>query len=198
MKNQNEFLGGIMSQTPDTPKVFSKLLEKMRPQQIIEIGTFKGGLTCLLGLYGLIHRCDVYTFDSGTARTYAHNSIPHHAFDMLSIEFLPYDVFTRVGEIGEQLIQLNGPTLLLCDGGNKPREFNTFAKYLKPGDVIMAHDYSRSPDHFEEEQKKRWRWAHEIMDHHISETVEKCGLKPHPMYDEFCREAWLCMVKPCT
>lgn len=194
MKNQNEFLGGTMSQTMDTPKVFSQLLEKLRPRRIVEIGTFKGGLTVLLGLYGHLHNCVVSTFDNERARTFDTSKVPWDTFLCLGIDYYNWDVFEREHGVAE-IITLPGTTLLLCDGGDKPREFNTFAKYLKPGDVIMAHDYSHTVDDYEKNQKKRWRWAHEIMFHHVAGAVKEHGLKPHPMHEEFYREAWLCMVK---
>jgi len=34
-----------------------------------------------------------------------------------------------------------GPTLIYCDGGNKPKEFGLYAQILNKGDFIAAHDY---------------------------------------------------------
>ena len=31
--------------------------------------------------------------------------------------------------------------ILLCDNGDKPREFDTFAPLAKPGDIIVVHDW---------------------------------------------------------
>jgi len=47
-----------------------------------------------------------------------------------------------VGARGEiaALIRESGTTYVLCDGGDKPRELAVFAKHLKPGDLIAAHD----------------------------------------------------------
>lgn len=33
------------------------------------------------------------------------------------------------------------PLFILCDGGNKPKEFEFFQKYLRSGDLIASHDY---------------------------------------------------------
>ena len=54
-----------------------------------------------------------------------------------------------------------GKILLYCDNGKKIDEFNTYAKYLKPGDVIMTHDRPS-----------------EIRFKDIEETVIKHNLKP--------------------
>jgi hypothetical protein len=34
-----------------------------------------------------------------------------------------------------------GRALLLCDGGNKPKELAYFKDFMRPGDMMMAHDY---------------------------------------------------------
>jgi hypothetical protein len=36
----------------------------------------------------------------------------------------------------------NDRALLLCDGGNKPRELAYFKDFLRPGDLMMVHDYA--------------------------------------------------------
>lgn len=33
--------------------------------------------------------------------------------------------------------------LIVCDGGDKPREMKTYAPLLREGDIIMAHDYGQ-------------------------------------------------------
>jgi len=50
------------------------------------------------------------------------------------------DIFERVDYL-KNMISNTGTTLVLCDNGNKPLEVQAFAPALKPGDVIMAHDY---------------------------------------------------------
>ena len=31
--------------------------------------------------------------------------------------------------------------LVFCDGGDKPRELHLYAPILRPGDLLLAHDY---------------------------------------------------------
>ena len=50
------------------------------------------------------------------------------------------DIFENADEI-IVLIQKPGITVLFCDGGNKVREFKTFAPHLKKGDIIAVHDW---------------------------------------------------------
>ena len=84
----------------------------------------------------------------------------------------------------QKYIQEPGKTLVFCDGGNKKREFNLFAKYLKVGDIIMGHDYAKDAKVFQSEVRaKKWNW-HELDYASIASAVEENGLKPC-LGDEF-------------
>ena len=64
-------------------------------------------------------------------------------FDRLGIDMRIRDLdhdFVR-GEIAREM-QRPGLTILLCDGPDKVAEVKTFAPFMKPGDLIMAHDYA--------------------------------------------------------
>ena len=39
-------------------------------------------------------------------------------------------------------LALPGPALVLCDGGDKPREVQLVAPLLRPGDYVMVHDFT--------------------------------------------------------
>lgn len=45
--------------------------------------------------------------------------------------------------LAETLARVPRPALVLCDGGNKPRELALAAPLLRRGDYVMAHDYGR-------------------------------------------------------
>lgn len=44
------------------------------------------------------------------------------------------------------ILESNNRVFLYCDNGNKPMEVSTYARYLKPGDVIGAHDWGEEID----------------------------------------------------
>jgi hypothetical protein len=91
-------------------------------------------------------------------------------------------------------IQSDGQTLVLCDGGNKPAEFNLFSRILKTDDIIMAHDYVIDNEYYDAYVKDNvWRWC-EIKYKDISIAVDKYGLSSH-MTDEFQEAAWACFKK---
>ena len=91
-------------------------------------------------------------------------------------------------------IQSKGISLVLCDGGDKVKEFKTLSKYLKVDDIIMTHDYAPNKQYFEEYVKdKIWNW-HEIQDSDIENSIYDNNLKSY-MRDEFLNAAWACFRK---
>jgi hypothetical protein len=97
---------------------------------IIEIGYYKGGLTYWL-FKNKKDSAEVFSYDISDANRDCHEA---------GINFLTKDCFLSEEEISRLIIR-DGKTLIFCDGGFKNKEFNTFSKYLKTGDVIMLHDY---------------------------------------------------------
>jgi hypothetical protein len=123
-----------MSQNMIAPAAWSLAVMRHRPLMVIEIGTCKGGLSNLLSgctahYGGEFHTMDVH---SGGEK----NKYPLYG----NATFHLWDCFEHAEEIGE-LIRRPGQCFVLCDGGNKVREFSRFAEFLKPGDVIGAHDW---------------------------------------------------------
>lgn len=168
--------------------VFRALFRTFQPVKVLEIGTADGGLTILLrdlldeaGLKAT----DLWTCDpSVRERPHLLNSgICYYAIDALNSSVLEY--YVKYAE---------GPVLVLCDGGNKPVEFNKYAAYLRSGDVIMAHDYARDYEVFHGTMKGRhWDWW-EIEEDQICDACHKHQLEPF-MQDEFARVAWACRRK---
>ena len=94
-----------------------------------------------------------------------------------------------VNEINN-LIKTHGKTLLLCDGGHKNEEFITYAKFLKPNDVIMLHDYAHDKEKYKETASKYgWPHGYESCFEVIKESVETNNLEMY-LYDEFLDVLW--------
>ncbi len=168
-----------MQQIETAPGAFLHLFGQWQPERIVELGCGNGlWTTCLSMLAG--PRVRVYAFDTRIMRRPV----------MCSITWREVDCWEVRAEI-ERLIAGDGPTLLLCDGGNKIREFNSFAPALKLGDVVAAHDYSPTSREFAEITRPLI-WGHcEITDERIAETLRDCRLEPFHM--EVMREAlWGC------
>lgn len=160
------FLGFEMQQNRFAPLAWSEVIQREKPERIIEIGTWKGGFTCVLGLAMRSIR-GILSYDNDEGRPWQHNS---HWMAVLGAEQRRIDVFCDDGmwEIEKALAVRK--TILLCDGGNKIREFQTFAPFLKSGDMIAAHDYTDT------RSLQFWN-TQEIVPLDVEKTVQECGLE---------------------
>ena len=128
------YKGIPVSQVVGVEDKFSKLLNNEEFDVIIEIGTLHGGLTLVLS--------DLF---NGHIYSYDINKVENKALLKENITLVLGDVFSNT-EIYN--IIKNNRVLVLCDGGNKIKEVNHFAKYIKPNDYIMAHDYFHLREEF--------------------------------------------------
>jgi hypothetical protein len=91
-------------------------------------------------------------------------------------------------------IRLDGTTIVLCDGGDKIREFNILSDYLKSGDFILGHDYAVNRDTFEEiVNKKIWNW-HELSESDIKNACDRNLLEDYNR-TTFESVVWICKIK---
>lgn len=167
---------------------FRALVRELRPARVIEIGTASGGLTLLLR--GLL---DEAGLESSVIYTFDINPVADLRIPPATIQFRQANVFAT-NDVEYLIETTDGPCLVLCDGGNKPREFQTYAPHLRSGDVIMAHDYAPDWDYFEREMRnQRWDWC-EIQGHDIAPSCQLYDLVPHHQ-DAFQQVAWCCRRK---
>lgn len=176
-KNKHSY---ACSQVPNVDAAFRELFEKSSPSRILEIGTFHGGTAALmrdlldeLNLHSsIIKSFDVYeqpwfkNLRSENLQIIIDNIFTHSYLDISKPEAI------------ESFIQSSGTTIVFCDGGSKINEFKIISKFLKPGDIIMAHDYTDTLENFNKNFKNKiWDWR-EIGDEHIGSTCEEQNLKP--------------------
>lgn len=178
-----EYKGQKAVQKFGVEKAFDLLYESNKGNpfdKVIEIGSDFGGLTNLLADHLITENSELYTYDISSRSFVSHNE---------KINFINNDVFAIESEIGS-LINSEGRTLLLCDGGNKRKEFQVFHKYLKKGDVIMAHDYAPNETIFQKEYfGKIWNW-HEFQD----DFADFPNLEPY-LQEAFADYAWCIRIK---
>lgn len=173
-------LDAFSRQHKNAPRIFAEMFRLESYERIIEIGTGTGAFTYFLASY---QSAPVFTFDI---------VMPVHIEKLrrIGVAFMVMNVFAREHIIAE-IIAKPGRTLLLCDGGDKAREINTFAKYLYDGDVIMAHDYALTKADFE--ANHYWR-SLEVVYENVRETCEQKNLKPF-WPNRMLRIGWLCRIK---
>ena len=150
----------IISQVPNIKSYFEKLFNELKPKQILEIGTFDGGLTLMMR-----DILDEINLSSTTIRTYDLNDQKRLKSKNRNIEILTENLFSysyselEKEDVIKEFIQRDGRTIVLCDGGSKKNEFRLLSKFLKKGDIIMAHDYSPSQEYFNQHiNNKIWNW----------------------------------------
>ena len=164
IKNQRNFAGFPMQQNGDAIRQFTKLFTTEKFESIIEIGTGKGGFAVFLAYTARLIGALFVTYDNRFSDA---SSLIRRLGGMHVIA----DIFNYYKEVAKVF---QGKTLLLCDGGDKIKEFHTFAPYLKKGDMIMAHDYC----HNEDRKYYGESVPFEIDWHDIKECCERQGIVP--------------------
>ncbi|MDD2777722.1 MAG: hypothetical protein PHI16_02340 [Methanocellales archaeon] len=111
------------------------LNENEQIKGIVEIGTYLGGLSCYLGAECIERGYKpLLTFD---------NKVRYEPklFKALDVNFVVDDCFSKKSlKIIKEYVK-DTPVLFICDGGNKAKEFNTFAPLLPPGSIVAVHDW---------------------------------------------------------
>jgi hypothetical protein len=176
---------------------FFKLIRRLQPSRIIEIGTAHGGLTLmirdLMDLNGL-QFSDLITYDVINPTGLIHEIEKSN----LNIKVEHKNVFdSNYNLIDNTLIDLikgEGISIILCDGGNKKEEFKTLSQYMKSGDIIMAHDYAYDETHYSQKiHNKIWYW-HEIKNADITQSCKDNNLVDY-MEPDFSNVVWSCKIK---
>jgi len=185
-----------MQQKPEVSGAFEKLLKEIKPKQIVEIGTAGGGTT--LSIRETLDEIGLEKTDIKSFEVKEHKWFPE--MRKRNIEIIVENIFSHSykeiekPEMVESFIGREGTTLVLCDGGSKVYEFIILSKYLKSGDIIMAHDYVDTKENFLENYRdKIWNWR-EIGEEDIKETCEKYNLKSF-MKETFDKVVWVCKIK---
>lgn len=175
---------------PAFRSLFQLLHDTGRPvARIVEIGTGPGGLSALLHTYCTAADADFLTYDR--YQSVADNP----ALRALGIKPRVKDVEHPfvLAEIARE-VQKEGLTILACDGPDKAAEVKALTPYLKAGDIVMAHDYARDRELFEQQIKSRlWSWC-EITDADFAELDEAYDLEPL-LEQAFAPAVWSCRLK---
>ena len=132
--------GVTIQQTWPDLWLWEKLLnEHPEIRTIVEIGTKHGGLSNYLLCQAIQRAQRLMTFD---IEAYQPNRLARRLG--LIDDFLLGDVFENDGAVLKGLLANDTahPLVLLCDGGQKEREFQMFVPCLRPGDIVGAHDWN--------------------------------------------------------
>jgi len=180
-------------QNPNSFEVFHNFIQEVKPKQILEIGTSIGGFTSFLNYTCKLSKipCDIITYDIHYKSWY--EDMKNEGIDV-RIENVFLENYNNITNPVIDFVQTLGTTIVLCDGGDKIREFNILSKFLKEGDFILAHDYAENKEIFDSKiYKKIWNW-HEIQYSDIENAIISNNLKIYNK-DIFENVAWTCWQK---
>lgn len=105
-------------------------------ERFVEVGTGGGALSVVLGLHAVQRGTHLLTFDYQIR-----GMLPKltDVFTALGVEFVKDNAFFNHHRILSYIE--DKPCFFMCDGDDKPTEFNTFVPLLPSGSIIAAHDY---------------------------------------------------------
>lgn len=174
-------------------EVFHNFISDVKPKRILEIGTSLGGFTSFLKYTcnKMQIPCDILTYDIHEKSWY--KDLTDMGIDV-RIENIFSNEYQTLSQEVIDFIRLDGTTIVLCDGGDKVREFNILSDYLKRGDFILGHDYAVNRDVFEESiNKKIWNW-HELSESDIKNACDRNLLEDYNR-TTFESVVWVCKIK---
>jgi len=174
-------------------ETFWKFLYDVKPNRILEIGTSIGGFTQFLNYCckSIGIKTDIISLDIHKKDWYI--DIINEGVD-IRIENIFLENYQDIPQFYKNFIQNDGVTIVLCDGGDKIKEFNLLSRFIKSGDFILAHDYSLNKNIFEQEIKNKiWNWC-EITEDDITESVLENNLESYKP-EVFSQAVWVCKIK---
>ncbi len=182
----------VARQHKDAYHVFENFLLTVKPCRVIEIGTWKGYFTSFLKrVSGIGPGFELVSYDT---EIFEEQKICEAEGILVKIENPFTGDYEGLKDDVASYIREPGITVVLCDNGNKIKEFCCVAKYLKPGDYVMAHDYVDTAENYELNYRdKIWR-SHEISDADIAETCKEQGLESIDE-ESFDGIVWVCKRK---
>ena len=107
--------------------LWESLLNEKHYDAIVELGTLEGGFSLWLHAQAQYRGMSFRTYDIRVPE----RRIPG---------FVHIDIYAHQKEIGEHL-RRHEPVIVLCGGGNKPRELKEFSRYVTADSTLVVHDW---------------------------------------------------------
>lgn len=176
----------LACQRPEVFEQFKSFIKNNKPSLILEIGTCFGGLSKCLFDISQESNCKFITLDICS-------NITSEQLFKYNIDYRIKDIFNNYTSLDLEFFSeiQNEQLLILCDGGNKIKEFQLLSEHLKPNDIIMCHDFSYDEADFKDHTF--WGWS-EIQEKDIIKYCSKYNLYYYMMH-EWHSLAWGCFKK---
>ena len=130
----SSYMGMAAQQNHNVYQTFYNFLNEIKPKRIIEIGTALGGFTQFLKkVSDESHlNIDILSYDIHKMAWY--EDMVKTGIDVRVENIFDVD-YSFIKQEVIDFIQQDGITIVLCDGGDKVREFNILSNYIK--EVIL-------------------------------------------------------------
>jgi hypothetical protein len=180
-KSPGSFYGGIpVGQTTSAFSVLQDLINEYKPEIIIEIGFWQGGLSMFLSDLDV---CPVYAFD-----------IKNSSYNLINdnLTVVIKDCHSEETKQYIKTLTQDRKTLWLIDGGDKSKEFNFFSSIIKSGEIAMTHDFAPDEEgsQFLIDNNIWYWWESSLAKLNLDEFVK------HPNFENIWKTAvWGAFVK---
>ena len=136
----SSFCGIRVYQSWSALYLFELLIKTYVPGRVIELGTGWGGASLFMNFLTKAYGGEFITYDKSPA--FLEMGRGKVLFQRFGVDFREADIFEpkTINEI-RKLIEAPDRVFIYCDNGNKVDEFNTYARFLKPDDIIGVHDW---------------------------------------------------------
>jgi len=136
----SSFCGIKVYQSWSALYLFELLIKTYVPGRVIELGTGWGGASLFMHFLTKAYGGEFITYDKSSA--FLEMGRGKVLFQKFEVDFREADIFEpkTINEI-RKLIEAPDRVFIYCDNGNKVDEFNTYACFLKPDDIIGVHDW---------------------------------------------------------
>jgi 23S rRNA U2552 (ribose-2'-O)-methylase RlmE/FtsJ len=189
----SSFMNFAAQQNHNVYEVFFKFINEIKPKRILEIGTALGGFTQFLKYCSDELSLDINILSYDIHRMSWYEDMINIGIDV-RVENIFSENYEDIKNEVKEFIQQDGLTLVLCDGGDKVKEFRVLSKCIKSGDIIMAHDYIDNRENFLSNYKdKIWNW-HEISENDIMTASLENDLISYRQ-NIFDNVVWVCKIK---
>ena len=136
----SSFCGIKVYQSWSALYLFELIFKTYAPRRVIELGTGWGGASLFMHFLAKAYDSEFITYDKTPA--YLEIGRGKVLFQKFGVDFRKADIFEpkTIDEI-RKLIEAPDRVFVYCDNGNKINEFNIYARFLKPDDIIGVHDW---------------------------------------------------------
>ena len=138
---------GIVTQTTwlDVANIAGLMAREPRIELFVEVGVLMGGTASMIVSRIAYDPTLAYLgIERPAKKDRVEFNLQAQVANMSHAAILFDDCFSKSveGVVREWIDATQGPSLIFCDGGDKPAEIKHFAPMLRPGDYILTHDYN--------------------------------------------------------